>query len=75
MAGACCLVKFANYTANPEGPTKSITMNINSTGAKSWLSSYMYAVGSKEGIILMYNGSSYNSAGPNNSNQYGDYQD
>ena len=72
MAGACCFVAFNNATYTKAADYTSVTLNINSTGAKKFFSyqlrknglAYMSYDGpavielSRSGIIT-YNGNTY----------------
>ena len=79
MAGACCYVHFSN---NPYGTLKSVSLNINSTGAKSISHEVTIAGGSNSGThddtyyllstLFVYTGSSYITG---RSSHYGDYSD
>ena len=79
VAGACCYVHFSN---NPYGTSKSQSLNINSTGAKS-ISHEVSIKGEADNnyksdsyyplsTLFVYNGSSYLTS---RSSHYGDYND
>lgn len=69
VAGAVCIVKFANdLTYN-----HASTLNINSTGAKEFLPKLNDVPNSLYGTIIMYNGSVYRP--PYNYYSYSDYTD
>ena len=78
VAGACCVVAFSN---NVGYDPSSVTLNINSTGAKKFTGWWRYsqdAGGQYQYLsfyglpIVCYNGTAYIHCGPW---WYGDYQD
>ena len=79
VAGACCYVHFSN---DPYGTLKSVSLNINSTGAKSISHEVTIAGDSINtnksftyyplSTLFVYNGSSYLTG---KSSHYGDYAD
>lgn len=84
VAGACCLIKFSNALTS-SGLNSSVTLNVNSTGAKKFRSydkrkysnndSQQWAamVVSLDTIpLIMYNGSTWEN---NCYAYYGDYTD
>ena len=84
VAGACCIVKFSNPLAK-ETLDSSVTLNINSTGAKKFRSYNKTSAGYSDSLqwgdmyadldiipIVMYNGSTWENSC---SAAYGDYQD
>ena len=84
MAGACCIVKFSNALAK-EQLDSSVTLNINSTGAKKFKSYDITNAGGNDSSqwrnmyanldvipIVMYNGATWENSCYA---AYGDYND
>ena len=84
VAGACCIVKFS-YSLTKESLNSSVTLNINSTGAKKFRSYTKTYVGGTDSLgwrdmqlnldvipIVMYNGSTWENTCYA---AYGDYND
>ena len=84
VAGACCIVKFSNSLTS-SGLNTSVTLNINSTGAKKFSAYYKnpYGGNNSQGWaamypkldtipLVMYNGSTWDNSCYA---YYGDYTD
>ena len=59
MAGAVCIVKFANTIDGYDNKKGNFTLNINSTGAKTLGYTKHELIGCTVGTLFTYNGSRY----------------
>ena len=75
MAGACCIIKSTNAFKNTN-QSGTLTLNINSTGAKTCNNGGYYApTRVTYGALCIYDGTRYIWVGGETSTYYNDYSD